>query len=416
MLLQVAVQEDLLVHQMDVKTAFLNAPIDEDIYIEQPKGFEVYNSDGIPLVCKLNRSLYGLKQSGRNWNGMLHDLLIKNSFKQSLSDACMYTIITNESKLIVLIWVDDIIIAGSDLQMVNTVKDMLSNNFKMKDMGPLSWFLNIQFKNMNGSVKMNQTKLIEQVLTKFCMSDCKPKTIPCDPTVTKIKESDSKLLDDVRLYQSMVGSLIYIMTCTRPDICFSVTMLSQYLKNPTQAHLNCAKHVLRYLKATKDMCLEYSKSNSNLRIMGYSDSDWANGQDRKSISGFCFTLKETLICWKSRKQSNIALSTCEAEYVALSSAVQEAKFLKQLYGDMVGDSVNKNVVEINVDNQGAIALAKNPVNHKRSKHIDIKFHHIRAEVQNGNVVLNYVPTEHNLADIFTKPVSRQKLNHLYFKM
>ena len=415
MLLQLAVQEGMVIHQMDVKTAYLNAPIDTELYIEQPKGFERYDSEGSPLVCKLKKSLYGLKQSGRNWNNVLHDVLTQNGFKQSLSDTCMYTKLTNVSKVVIIVWVDDIIIAGPNNHVISEIKCILQSKFKMKDMGLLSWFLSIQFENEEGCIKMNQTKLIEQILNKFQMINCKPKSTPCDLAANKLSENDSKLLDDVKLYQSMVGSLIYIMSCTRPDICYSVTMLSQYLTKPTMAHLNCAKHVLKYLSDTKDRSLVFERSHSGLKIVGHCDSDWANSPtDRKSISGFCFQLHNTMISWKSKKQQNVALSTCEAEYVALAFAIQEALSLRQLYSDMSGRELDNVIIQ--GDNQGSISLAKNPVNRKRSKHIDIRYHFIRDHVEKGTIILNYVPTESNRADMFTKPVSRKRLNDLYFNV
>ena len=188
-----------------------------------------------------------------------------------------------------------------------------------------------------------------------------------------------------------------------------VTKLSQKMAHPTNADLSMAKHVLRYLKGSRENCLTFGKSESPLNLTGFCDSDWgASVEDRRSITGYNFQLSENgpLISWKSRKQQTVALSTCEAEYISLANAVQEAKFLKQLCQDM--NIVIKDVV-INVDNQGAINLAKNPVNHQRSKHIDIKYHFIRSEIQNGNVNLQYVPTDDNVADIFTKPATKAKL-------
>ena len=413
MLMQVSVQENLEIHQMDVKTAFLNAPIDTEIYIEQPRGFEVQDKNGAILVCKLKKSLYGLKQSGRNWNSILHTALVNNDFKQSLSDTCLYVKTNKDYKIIVLVWVDDIIIAASNKHVLNEVKTSLHKQFKMKDLGTLSSFLNIEFVCGQDYIEVHQTKLIQQLLLRFDMTNCKPKSMPCEMASNKLRDDDSVYLDEVKLYQSIIGSLIYIMTCTRPDICFAVTLLSQHLHKPTQAHLNCARHVLRYLSGTQNSRLIYSRSDSKLLITGFSDSDWGNSMDRRSVSGFCFDLNGTLVCWKSKKQQTVALSTCEAEYMALSSAVQEALFLKQLYSDMTSSDLLP--VNIYVDNQGAILLAKNPVNHQRSKHIDIRYHFIRDVILQEKVFLIYVPTEENVADIFTKPASRKRLDQLYFK-
>jgi transposase InsO family protein len=418
MLLQVAVQEDMIVHQMDVKTAYLNAPIDCEIFMEQPEGFVKKGENGEKLVCKLNRSLYGLKQSGRNWNKLLHEHLETNRFEQSYVDNCVYT--RDGGNVIVIIWVDDIMIAAKDESLLQEVKDMFKQRFKMKDLGPLSWFLGIEFERKESCFEMNQKKYLEKLLQKFDMKDCKPRATPCDIGVNKMKSEDSKELTDPELYRSMVGSLIYAMTSTRPDICYVVTLLSQYMSKPTNAHLNMAKNVLRYIKGTLNFCLRFMKLEGQMELSGCSDSDWGGSEDRRSITGYCFQLNVNgmhvngqgpLISWKSRKQQTVALSTCEAEYMALAAAIQEGKFLRQLLADMQGCNVKR--VNIHVDNQGAISLAKNPVYHQRSKHIDIRYHFIRSEVQEGSVTLHYVPSEKNMADLFTKPVSKVRLN-LFF--
>ena len=195
-------------------------------------------------------------------------------------------------------------------------------------------------------------------------------------------------------------------------------VVSIYVK-PTNAHLNMAKNVLRYIKNTLNFCLRFMKGKGQMELSGCSDSDWGGSEDRRSITGYCFQLSvngrnvnDSLISWKSKKQQTVALSTCEAEYMALATAIQEAKFLRQLLADMQGCDVKS--VNIHVDNQGAISLAKNPVYHQRSKHIDIRYHFIRSEVQEGCISLHYVPSEKNMADLFTKPVSKVRLNLFFF--
>ena len=404
------VQTGMITHQMDVRSAYLNAPIGKyEVFMQQPKGFEKVGKNGEKLVCKLKKSLYGLKQSGRNWNNMLHNYLCEEKFSQSSPDPCVYTRNSEtEGCVIIIVWVDDLIISGTNLPLLERVKGALSNKFKMKDLGPLSWFLGTEFKCREESIEMNQTQYIDKILKKFEMSECKPKSVPCASGIEKESE-DSRELGDARLYREIVGSLIYVMTGTRPDICYVVTKLSQKMSNPTESDLSMAKHALRYLKGTREQGLRFCKSESALKLVGFCDADWgASVKDRRSITGYNFQLSENgpLISWKSRKQQTVALSTCEAEYISLANAVQEAKFLKQLCSDM--NVVIDNVL-IKVDNQGAINLAKNPVNHQRSKHIDIKYHFIRSEIQNRNVTLEYVATEDNIADIFTKPAAKIKL-------
>ena len=409
-LMNIAAQEDCVVHQMDVKTAYLNADIDCEVYVEQPLGFVQKGKNGEDLVCKLNKSLYGLKQSGRNWCKLLHNFLIDQNFKQSLCDNCVYFKHENNLKTIIIVWVDDIIVCGSNLDCVNIIKDSLSARFKMKDFGMISWLLGIEFIVKPNDIEMNQSKYIEKMLSKFKLADCYAKPIPCDLGIDKLgNNNNSQELADQSLYREIVGSLIYLMTTTRPEICYSVTRLSQYLSKPTLAHLNSAKYVLKYLKGTINHGLKFIKSNSSLNLIGFSDSDWGGSQDRRSISGHCFRLStnSSMISWKSKKQSTVALSSCEAEYIALTHAIQEASFLRQLLADMQG--TNKTSADIFVDNQGAINLAKNPVHHQRTKHIDIKYHYIRSHVQDKNIIITYVPSADNIADMFTKPVNKFNL-------
>ena len=218
------------------------------------------------------------------------------------------------------------------------------------------------------------------------MAECKPKSTPCALGIEK-ECDESRNLPDPGLYRATVGCLIYVMTGTRPDLCYPVTRLSQAMSRSTQLDLSMAKHVLRYLKGSWEQGLKFVKSQTSLKLAGFCDSNWgASVKDRRSITGYNFELtdKGPLISWKSRKQQTVALSTCEAEYISLVNAVQEAKFLKQLRNDI---NIVSDDVLINVDNQGAINLAKNPVNHQRSKHIDIKYHFIRSDIQKGNVRL-----------------------------
>ena len=258
----------------------------------------------------------------------------------------------------------------------------------MSDLGEITWFLGISFINKEEYIDMNQTKYIEKILEKFKMKDCYPAKSPCDAVFRTYDDKDSQVLADDTLYREIIGSLIYLMVATRPDLSFIVSKLSQFMSNPKMCHLKAAKRVLRYLKGTKHLGLRYYKNtNEDISIVGFSDSDFGSSEDRKSVSGFCFQfqLDSSLISWKSQKQRTIALSSCEAEYVAITYAVQESKFLKMLLCEML--SVDSVEVKIGVDNQSALALANNPICHQRSKHIDVKYHFIRDEVERGNVKL-----------------------------
>ena len=313
-----------------------------------------------------------------------------------------------DEHVIILIWVDDLIIAANNVRSVNEIKSALNNNFKMTDLGQLSWFLGISFEIENDCIKMHQTKTVERILERFQMTECNPKTVPCNVFVNKEIDCDSKELSNPTLFREILGSLIYLMSCTRPDLGYIVSKLSQYMQKPTHAHLNLCKFVLKYLKGSKDYCLKFRKSYDEMNLIGHCDSDWGGTEDRRSVSGYCFLLNSDgpLISWKSKKQPTVALSSCEAEYCSITFCVQEAKFLSYLMSDMMCTKILP--VNVHVDNQGAIMLAKNPVQHQRSKHIDIKYHFIRSEVESGSIVLNYIPTDQDIADLFTKPVSKIK--------
>lgn len=410
MLMQIAVQESLIIHQMDVKSAYLNAEIDCEIFVEQPAGFVSTGANGEDLVCKLRKSLYGLKQSGRNWNHVLHNYLLSLNFQQSLCDNCVYFKFIGDEKCIVIVWVDDLIIAASDKNMLEITKLGLSSKFEMKDLGIISWFLGIEFHIRVDVIEMNQTKFIDKLLLRFRVEECTPKCTPCNVTSATIdSDKNSQVLADPKLYREIVGSLIYLMTCTRPDICYIVSKLSQFLSNPTYAHLNLSKHVLKYLKGTRCQSIQFTKTAGHLNLVGFCDADWGGSVDRKSISGYCFKLSDcgTLISWRSQKQNTVALSTCEAEYISLTHAIQEGNFLRQLLCDMQG--IRECCINLHVDNRGAIDLANNPVHHQRSKHIDIRYHYIRSQIQSKTVQLFYVPSKDNIADIFTKPATKVNL-------
>jgi hypothetical protein len=409
-LMQLAAQHDLTLHQMDVKTAYLNAPIDCDIYMEQPEGFEVQSKGG-RLVYKLNKSLYGLKQSGRNWNNLLHDYLVEDGFEQSSVDHCLYIKLTERGMVVMLVWVDDLVIGASNDSLLSDTKEALKSRFKMKDLGRLSYFLGIDFEQHDGVVKMNQKRYLCKVLERFQMQDCKPRSTPCEPKPESADLGNEPI--EPRKFREAVGSLVYAMTCTRPDLCWIVTKLSQYLTKPLSMHWVMVKHVLRYLKGTLDfeLCYRKCETEGGLRLIGYSDADWASSvEDRRSTTGYCFALNEAgpLVSWKSRKQQTVALSSCEAEYMALAAAVQEGLYLTQLLKDF-SMGYKCSPVRILEDNQGTIALAKNPVNHQRSKHIDIRYHFIRTELDCGRMVLEYCPTGDMVADIMTKPATNLKI-------
>lgn len=296
---------------------------------------------------------------------------------------------------------------------MSDVKSRLCSRFHMKDMGCVSNFLGVRFTKIVDGLRLDQTEYINNILRRFGMSDCKPRATPCEPNVDKLCMQNSEP-DNSGLYRAIVGSLIYLMVVTRPDISYIVTKLSQYLERPTTVHMTLAKSVLRYLKGSNDYCLTYRRSDEGMKLFGYCDADWANDGDRRSITGYCFKLSpnSSPISWKSRKQQSIALSTCEAEYMAMAECVKEAMFLFNMFSKTMYCANDTECVAIHCDNQGAISLAKNQILSQRSKHIDIRYHYIRSIINSGQVMLEYVSSESNLADLFTKSLCKVRLKYL----
>ena len=405
MLLNIVVQLDLILHQIDVNNAYLNSPLDTEIYMRQPEGFQTNPN----LVCQLRKSLYGLKQSAMLWNGTLSKFMLSQNLKQSDRDPCLYIRVDAQGRLYCLFWVDDIVIAASNSRIINIFKENFAKSFKMKDIGPLTWFLGIQFSRSPTHISINQSLYINQILDRFDMQDCKPRTLPCAPGIHKLVEVESPEYDNPTTYREMVGSLIYLATCTRPDIAFVISFLSKFMNEPTHMHMKIARGVLRYLQYTKEYDLKYVKSIDPLHLTGFTDSDHAQSADSQSISGNCFRLNDysTLISWNSSKQSVIALSTVEAEYIAATEASKEAVFLRDLFANFF--NTVPRTVPIYCDNQGAISLATHAGFHKRTKHIKLQFHFIRAFVKDRTIHLSYIPSNSNLPDMFTKALNGPKL-------
>ena len=413
LLLAFAVQRDFLIHQMDVETAFLNGKLDEEIYMQQPEGYVKPGEEH--LVCKLEKSLYGLKQSSRCWNKAFKESIEKLGFTQASADPCVF-IRKKDTLTIIAIHVDDLMILAKNILEMQRLKNSLKVQFKMKDMGELHYYVGVcivQDKEMK-QVYLHQGQYIEKMLKKFGQTEAKPVSTPADLNVKLQKEDGVSRPVDKITYQSIVGSLLYAAITTRPDIAQAVGVVSKFCANPTQSHLTAAKRILRYLKGTVYLGLSYKKCADG-NLIGYSDADWAGDvDDRHSTSGNVFLLAKGAVSWLSKKQATVALSTAEAEYVALSAATQEAIWLRRLLTD-VGEPLEDPIV-INEDNQGAIAMAKNPVGHARTKHIDIRYHFVREGVQNGAIILKYVATGEMIADILTKPLPRHSFEKLVLEL
>jgi hypothetical protein len=280
----------------DVKTAFLNGFIEEEVYIEQPQGFEV--SDRETHVCLLRKALYGLKQAPRAWYSRIDTYLLQMGFEKSDADPNLYFIIRGEDTLILILYVDDLFITEAE-DLIADCKLGLASEFEMSDIGLMHYFLGMEVWQEEGHIFLGQGKYATNILSRFQMEDCRPMSTPMITNWKKLSASDSQLVDAI-VYRQLIGSLMYLVN-TRPDICFAVNTLSQYMVEPRSVHMVGAKHVLRYVAGTVDYGLDYVRRDG-VRLVGYTDSDWAGcAADRKSTSGCCFSLGSGLVSWFSRK-------------------------------------------------------------------------------------------------------------------
>jgi len=411
-LLALGAHYKLHLHQMDVSTAFLHGELNEEVYMRQPEGFVKNGQEN--LVCRLKRSIYGLKQSPRCWNYALDKQLKELGFKQTASDPCLYVYVDSEGELLVVaIYVDDIILGGRHETKLNQMKLQLSQKFEMKDLGQLHHFLGVKVIQdlFSGSIWIGQPSYIDKLLQTSDMNDSKPVASPVNCDVKLVPCDNTEDVYNQQRYQAVVGSLLYLSTKTRPDIAFAVSSVARFCANPSRDHWTAVKRILRYLNGSRQLGLLY-RANALNEMVGYSDADWAGDVgDRKSTSGYVFLLGGAAVSWKSTKQTTVALSTAEAEYVALSTASQEAIWLQQLLSDLSGKVVE--TMTIFEDNQSTICLARNQSVHGRTKHIDIKYHFIRDLVEAGRIELSYCATENMVADILTKGVSIKQFEKLW---
>ena len=392
--------------QLDVVTAFLEADIDEEIYMRQPEGYRQTDEHGVELVCQLQKSIYGLKQAPRNWNKTITTWLLQYGFTQSHVDPCVYTYTDGSSSYILALYVDDSILVGPPGPFIRQFKEAFGQRFNVQFLGPVSWMLGISVHRDREArtIKLGQKQYILDVLERFNMGDCNAVTSPMVVgSVTNSDEDHQAPLESSVPYQSLIGSLLYAAVCTRPDITMVVSHLSRYMAKPMQSHWEQAKRVLRYLKGTADHGILYGVVQSTT-LFGYSDADHASdGDGRRSRTGYVFMLNGGAVSWRSQKQQSVALSTAEAEYMALAATTQEAMFLRQLMMDMQQHQHAGTVIY--EDNQSCIALTKNTMTTGRSKHIDIKYHFCRERQESGDIDVQYCSTEDMLADVLTKPVA-----------
>ncbi len=415
-LLALANAQDYEVHQMDVKTAFLNGVLDCDIYMYQPEGF--VDPDRPEYVCKLQRSIYGLKQSARCWNATLDEYLTSVGYRKSDADSCIYLKSVREgnghiSFVILGVYVDDLVPVSNNSTLLKAEKVALCERFDMVDQGEISYLLGMSIKRdrQSRTLTISQPSYLEKVLKRFGMENSKPVATPIEPGKRFQQMESEEDAFDVEMYRQAIGCLTYASTSTRPDLAAAVGMLAQYMSKPSKEHWAGVKRILRYIRGTLNYGLKF-QAHHEAKLIGFSDADWAGDVDtRRSTFGYVFQLGG--VSWSSRRQTTVAKSSTEAEYVALSSCTQEAVWLRRLLKNLGKDMTLPTVIY--EDNQGAIELAKNSKFHSRTKHIDISHHFVRERVMNKEICVTYCPTEDMVADVMTKglgKVSFQKLRDL----
>ncbi|KAK1424219.1 hypothetical protein QVD17_19540 [Tagetes erecta] len=413
-LLAIAAYYDYEIWQMDVKTAFLNGHLSEDVYMVQPEGF--IDPKYPNRVCKLNKSIYGLKQASRSWNLRFDQKIKEFGFVKNEDEPCVYRKASGSSISFLILYVDDILIIGNNIPMLNEVKQWLGSCFAMKDLGEAAYILGIRiYRNRSKRLLwLNQSTYIDKMMTRFKMENSKKGGVPMTKgTVLNKSQSPSTDIENKRMeavpYASAIGSIMYAMLCTRPDVSCALSMTSRYQQSPGMAHWTAVKNILKYLRRTKDMSLIFGGVEEELTVRCYTDASFQTDRDdSRSQSGFVFTLNGGAVSWKSSKQSVVADSTTESEYIAASDAAKEAVWMKKFITDLdVVPSIRK-PIEIFCDNTGAIAQAKEPRSHQKARHIHRKFHLIREIVERGDIMISKVNTDQNLADPFTKPMTQDK--------
>lgn len=413
LLMTIVALENLELHQMDVQTAFLYAPLEDEVYMQFPDGMT--HRSGRTL--RLKRALYGLKQAPRLWNSDIHKTLIGMGFMRSALDESLY--VNLKEKSYILLYVDDLLIAAVTVDAVSKTKRALSSKYDMTDLGEAKTYLgvNIQRHRQQRTVLLNQEQMIESMLLRYDMAACNAVATPILATLTA--DGGEKLsTNEHQWYRQLVGKFMYLMTSTRPDLAYTLSRLSKFTSSPSTAHGLAAKHLLKYLRGTSDLGIllgtDQRKSASRataqaVELLGYTDADFAADVDsRRSTSGYVFQLGNGPISWKAKQQAIVAASTMGLEYVAASESAKEAVYLHRLIQTFDFSPVERLPPTIMIDNAAAEILATNPKHHERAKHIDIKFHFIRDYNRAKLIRLQHVASEDNIADLLTKVLAREK--------
>lgn len=405
LLLSMAGKLKLHVRQFDVKTAFLNGTLEENIYMKLPPGF-----DQSSQVMHLRKSLYGLKQAARTWNQLLTKSLESVGFTQSKVDECLYVLKQNGHTCFIVVHVDDMLAASSSLDMITSIAKQLSTNFELKDLGAVKQFLGIDIHmSKDGFYAINQESYITNIAEELQVLNVKPHKYPLDPGYFKIECEE--FLEDNSEYRKIIGKLLYLSANTRPDISASVCILAKRVQKPRKVDMGEALRVVKYLVTTKNHLLHLNNSNMDTSLIAYTDANFGECKlDAKSNSGVICFINGAPIIWSSKKQSLVALSTCEAEYYAIVESVKEVIWLRNLL-EIFDSSPDVSTTILN-DNQSTLNMIKNDEYAPRTKYFGVRYHFIRDHIKLGTINLYYVPTEFNIADMLTKPLCGPKLKTL----
>ncbi|GLU08142.1 hypothetical protein SLE2022_250670 [Rubroshorea leprosula] len=380
--------------QMDVKNAFLNGDLEEEVYMKPPAGLH----HPLNKVCRLRRALYGLKQSPRAWYAKFSATVSEFGFTSSPHDTALFIRKTARGMVLLLLYVDDMISTGDDVAGVEELKQSLSQKFEMKDLGVLSYFLGLEVTSSDDGYLLSQVKYASDLVSKAELNDGKSVSTPLEPNV-KLTPMDGSPLSDPTRYRQLVGSLVYLTT-TRPDIAYVVHIVSQFMAAPRSTHYAAVLRIIRYVKGTLFHGLHFS-ANSSPVLRAYSDADWAGDpSDRRYTTGYCLFLGNSLISWRSKKQAIPSHSSTEAEYRALGDTTSKLLSLRWLLEDM--GIPQPSSTDLYCDNQSAMQIAHNDVFHERTKYIEVDCHFIRHHVAQGTVHLVFIGSADQPADLFTK--------------
>ncbi|KAJ0530831.1 putative RNA-directed DNA polymerase [Helianthus annuus] len=400
MVLSLALAKSWKIHQLDVTNAFLHGNLEETVYMHQPIGFR--HHDYPDHVCLLKKSLYGVKQAPRAWYQRFTDFVTSQGFRQSKSDNSLFIYKHDHDTAYLLIYVDDIILTTSSDSLRQHIISSLAGEFAMKDLGSLSYFLGIQVTRSGDTMFLSQEAYARDIIHRAAMDSCKPAATPVD-TQSKLSSDTGPLYEDPSTYRSLAGALQYL-TFTRPDISYAVQQICIHMHAPRVTHWNALKRIIRYIQGTSEYGLHLSPTQS-LSLVAYTDADWAGCPDtRRSTSGYCVYFGESLISWSSKRQTTISRSSAEAEYRGVANVVAELCWLRNLLLELHHPISRASLVYC--DNISAIYLSGNPVQHQRTKHIELDIHFVREQVQKGYIRVLHVPSRHQIADIFTKGLPR----------